>query len=321
MDRPSPGNLPQRRRGIEFDSMPVREILNRCANRRMPFGWTINPYRGCEMGCVYCYARYTHEFLDMPDPLDFEHRILVKQQAAKILERSLARTALGREAIAIGTATDPYQPAERQFEVTRSLLEIFARVGELRLSITTKSALIVRDLDLLCTIAQRSRLSVNFSLITLDRTLQRMLEPRAPRPQLRLQAMRQLSTAGIACNLMMMPMIPGLTDSPSAIEQVMTAAKQAGARAVYWRALFLKPAAAAYFLPFIRRRLPESAPGLERMYAANSYAPAYERELELVFTRLCAKLGWARSTGSPTPKPAPVTQLSLRFPLASAQRG
>jgi DNA repair photolyase len=319
-EEPPSAKLAERRRGIEFRSLPVRQILNRCANERMPFGWTINPYRGCEMGCAYCYARYTHEFLDLSDPLDFERRIFVKQRAAEVLERTLARTPLGAQAIAIGTATDPYQPAERQFEVTRSMLEVLARVGGLRLSITTKSALIVRDLDVLSAIAKRSRLAVNFSLITLDRTLQRTLEPRAPRPQLRLWAMHQLSAAGIACNLMMMPMIPGLTDSPSAIEQVMVAAKQAGARQVHWRALFLKPAAAAHFLPFIRRRLPESAPRLERMYASNSYAaPAYERQLELIFTRLRAKLGWARSLGSPESKPPPLTQLRLDF-SASAER-
>lgn len=313
--QPEQASTPQRRRGIEFHSMAARQIINRCANERMPFGWTINPYRGCEMGCVYCYARYTHEFLDLHDPLDFERRIFVKQRAAEILERTLARTPLGAEAIAIGTATDPYQPAERQFEVTRSLLEVFARLGGLRLSITTKSALIVRDLDLLSVLARRSRLAVNFSLITLDRHLQRMLEPRAPRPQLRLEAMRQLSAAGIVCNLMMMPMIPGLTDSPPAIEQVMAAAKAAGARAVHWRALFLKPAAAAHFLPFIRRRLPERAPRLERLYAANSYAPAaYERELEQTFGRLREQLGWVQPSTPPGPKPPrPATQLDLMF--------
>src|SRR6516162_3575507 len=136
-------------RDVEFVDMPVKQFLNRCDSPRMPFRWTINPYRGCEFGCVYCYARYTHEFLELRDPMDFERRIFVKRQAAEALARNLTRTALGGDQIALGTATDPYQPAERKFGLTRSMLEVFARLGGLNLSITTKSALIARDLDLL----------------------------------------------------------------------------------------------------------------------------------------------------------------------------
>ncbi len=191
--------------------MPVKQILNRCTSPWMRFRWTINPYRGCEFGCVYCYARYTHEFLELRDPMDFERRIFVKRMAAEVLARTLSRTPIGSDQIAIGTATDPYQPAERKFGLTRSMLEVFAQLGGLDLSITTKSGLITRDLDLLKAINSRSRLSVNFSLITLNRRLQRILEPRAPRPSLRLRALKELREAGIRCHLLMMPMIPGLT--------------------------------------------------------------------------------------------------------------
>src|SRR5216683_12250 len=148
-------------RDVEFIEMPVRTVLNRCQNLRMPFRWTINPYRGCEFGCVYCYARYTHEFLELRDPMDFERRIFVKRMAAEVLARTLSRTPIGSDQIAIGTATDPYQPAERKFGLTRSMLEVFAQLGGLDLSITTKSGLITRDLDLLKAINSRSRLSVN----------------------------------------------------------------------------------------------------------------------------------------------------------------
>src|ERR1700690_1338703 len=172
-------------RDVEFIEMPVRPILNRCNNPRMPFRWTINPYRGCEFGCVYCYARYTHEFLELRDPMDFERRIFVKRMAAEVLARTLSRTPIGDDQIAIGTATDPYQPAERKFGLTRSMLEVFSRLGGLNLSITTKSGLITRDIELLKSINARSKLSVSFSIITLDRRLQRILEPRAPRPALR----------------------------------------------------------------------------------------------------------------------------------------
>ena len=159
--------------------MPVRQILNRCDSPRMPFRWTINPYRGCEFGCVYCYARYTHDFLELRDPMDFERKIFVKRMAAEVLSRTLSRTPIGTDAIAIGTATDPYQPAERKYGLTRSMLEVFAQLSGLDLSITTKSSLIVRDLELLRKINRRSKLSVNFSLITLDR--QAATNPRAAR--------------------------------------------------------------------------------------------------------------------------------------------
>jgi DNA repair photolyase len=283
-----------RMRDVEFVDMPVKQILNRCSNPQMPFRWTINPYRGCEFGCVYCYARYTHEFLELRDPMDFERRIFVKRQAAAALARNLTRTMLGDDQIALGTATDPYQPAERKFGLTRSMLAVFARLGRLNLSITTKSSLIVRDLDLLREIGRRSKISVNFSLITLSRRLQRILEPRAPRPSLRLRAIAELSAAGIRCNVLMMPMIPGITDDASAIEHVIREARRAGATGVWWRSLFLKPAAAARFLPFVRASLPERAARIEEYYARATYPPrVYDDYLRTIFDRLRPKYGFA----------------------------
>src|SRR5215469_13150996 len=248
----SEGELAQTR-GVDFIEMPVHRILNRCTSERMPFRWTINPYRGCEFGCVYCYARYTHEFLELRDPMDFERRVFIKRMAGDVLQRTLSRTPIGADQIALGTATDPYQPAERKFKLTRSILEVFAQVGGLNLSITTKSALIVRDLDLLQAINRRSRLSVNFSLITLNRRLQRVLEPRAPRPELRLRALSVVAAEGVRCRVLMMPMIPGLTDAPSSVESVIAAARRHGASDVHCRSLFLKPSAARRFLPFIEQ--------------------------------------------------------------------
>jgi DNA repair photolyase len=280
-------------RDVEFLAMPVRQILNRCTSRRMRFRWTINPYRGCEFGCVYCYARYTHEFLELRDPMDFERRIFVKLKAAEVLARTLARTPLGKDQIALGTATDPYQPAERKFELTRGMLKVFASVGGLDLSITTKSALVVRDLDLLTAINQNSRLSINFSLITVNRKLQRMLEPRAPRPALRLRALSELTAAGIRCNLLMMPMIPGLTDEPSAIESVIRAGQKAGAAAIWWRSLFLKPAAARRFIPFIRANYPGASERINLFYERATYAPtAYDEHLRAIFDLLRRKYGY-----------------------------
>ena len=316
---PRPGGALAPMRDVEFLEMPVRSILNRCDSPRMPFRWTINPYRGCEFGCVYCYARYTHEFLEQRDPMDFERRIFVKRMAAQVLSHTLSRTPLGSDPIAIGTATDPYQPAERKYGLTRSMLEVFAKLGGLELSITTKSALVTRDLDLLREINSRSRIGVNFSLITLNRRLQRTLEPRAPRPELRQRALSELSRAGIRCNVLVMPVIPGLTDSPAAIESVVRAARRAGAGAVWWRSLFLKPAAARRFIPFIKEHFPETAERMDEYYARAVYAPrAYDERMGAIFDRLRAKYGFIvdhRDRREP-PRPAapaiaPGTQLSL----------
>ncbi|MGH7866028.1 MAG: radical SAM protein, partial [Candidatus Binataceae bacterium] len=281
-------------RGVELIEMPVKQILNKCSNPRLPFRWTINPYRGCEFGCVYCYARYTHEFLELRDPIDFERRIFVKRMAAQVLSHTLARTSIGSDAIAIGTATDPYQPAERKYRLTRSMLEVFAGLAGLNLSITTKSALVLRDLDLLSEINRRSKFSVNISLITVKRRLQRVLEPRAPRPALRLRAIAELAAAGIRCNVLMMPMIPGLTDDAPAIESVIRAARRAGASGVWWRSLFLKPSAARHFVPFIEKNFPELRARINQFYGRSTYAPrSYDDELREVFDRLRRKYGFA----------------------------
>jgi DNA repair photolyase len=304
-------------RGVEFIEMPVKQILNRCTNPRLPFRWTINPYRGCEFGCVYCYARYTHEFLDLNDPMAFERRIFVKRMAAEVLARTLSRTPIGADQIALGTATDPYQPAERKYRLTRSMLETFAQLAGLNLSITTKSSLITRDLDVLSKINRRSKLSVNFSLITLDRRLQRTLEPRAPRPGLRLRALNELSRAGIACNLLMMPMIPGITDDPARIERVIRAAKFAGAQGVWWRSLFLKPAAARRFIPFVRERFPELAGRIDAFYGNAEYAPRqYDERMSMIFDKLRKRHGFPLSSdrmasASPAALMEPPRQLTL----------
>src|SRR5713101_7794874 len=163
-------------RDVEFLEMPVKQILNRCTNPQMRFRWTINPYRGCLLGCVYCYARYTHEFMELEDWRDFERKIFVKRGAHEALLRDLRRLDLRGKQIAIGTATDPYQPAERSFRITRALLEIFAARRDLSLSITTKSDLITRDLDLLARIGERNDLHVNLTITSPHYALSRRIE-------------------------------------------------------------------------------------------------------------------------------------------------
>src|ERR1700689_5126528 len=182
---------------VEYFTLPDKSLLNRCVSQRaMPFTWTINPYRGCEFACKYCYARYTHEFMEMRDGLEFEQKIYVKQHAAGLLLHDLHRVKPG-ESIALGTATDPYQPAERRYEVTRGILEEFARHRGYELGIVTKSNLIVRDLELLKDVAKNNRLSVHMTVTTLDVELARILAPRAPRPDLRIEAVHVLAEAGL----------------------------------------------------------------------------------------------------------------------------
>src|SRR6202030_1415555 len=199
------------KRGAEYFLLPARSILNRCDSERVPFTWTVNPYRGCEFGCKYCYARYTHEYMEL-DGGEFERKIFVKQDAGPMAFRELRSSAVRGEHIAIGTATDPYQPAEREFGATRAILEQMALQDGLHISITTKSNQVVRDIDVLQRIAQRSSISVNLTVTTPRPRLARLLEPLAPRPDLRIKAIRALRDAGLPAGMLVMPVLPGLTD-------------------------------------------------------------------------------------------------------------
>jgi DNA repair photolyase len=284
----------------EYFLLPVKSILNRCDSDRVPFDWTINPYRGCEFGCKYCYARYTHEYMEI-DGGEFERKIFVKQDAAALLARDVSRKysyeskADGyaqSEHIAIGTATDPYQPAEKQYGVTRACLEELAKREGLSISIITKSNQIVRDIDILTRIAVRSALSVNVTVTTLRPRLARLLEPRAPRPDLRLAAVHQLREAGLAVGVSASPLLPGINDGE--LEEVAAAAKAAGAQWFYSGVLFLMPASAKQFLPFIRAKFPKLAKQYEQWYAKNGYAPEeYRKKVSERVRRIREKFGFA----------------------------
>src|SRR5438309_1239953 len=244
---------------VEYFTLPAKSLLNRCVSgRQMPFTWTINPYRGCEFGCRYCYARYTHEFMEMRDGMEFEQKIYVKQHAADLLRHELRRVKPD-ESIALGTATDPYQPAERRYEVTRGILEEFTRHRGLELGIVTKSNLVTRDIEVLKEIAQHNKLSVHTTITTLNTDLARILEPRAPRPDVRLDAVRTLSAAGLRVGVSCCPVMPGVTDAPADLEAVIRAASEAGADYVFANPLFLKPCSAAVFLPFVQENFPQLA--------------------------------------------------------------
>ena len=249
--------LLEAKRSVEYFEIPARSILNR-TKPNMPFGWTINPYRGCEFGCTYCYARYAHEFMEL-DPSEFEDKIYAKAAPGHLLRQELARLTKKDTRIAIGTATDPYQPAERRFERTRAILEVFAAQSGWRLGIITKSDLIVRDLDLLREIARRNVLGVHLTITTLDEKLARLLEPRAPRPELRLQAVQKLRSAGVCVGVNPNPIMPGITDSDQSLEAVARAARAHGAMTLGGGALYLPGAAQKIFLPFLDREFPHLA--------------------------------------------------------------
>jgi len=293
---------------IEFKSMQARSILNRSVSKRQLWmAYSINPYRGCEFGCKYCYARYTHEFLQ-PEPiaevapgtydamqqpwaLAFEREIYMKENAAWLLEQELRKIDPAEE-IALGTATDPYQPIERRMGITRSLLEVFAKHEGYKLGIVTKSSLIERDVDLLAEIAKRNRLIVHITITTVDTKLARLLEPRAPRPDLRFNAVRKLRQAGITTGVLCSPLLPGITDNETALDAVAARAAEAGASFLGAGALFLKSCSRPTYLSFVREHFPSLAEDYAKRFATMDFAaPAYRKKMALLLQRVRHKHG------------------------------
>ena len=301
---------------IRYYRSPARSVLNGPETTGMSF-WSINPYVGCAFGCAYCYARYAHRYvmernatasrLDpalagdlaaMPPWLAFERRVFVKENAPDVLRRALRHGSdrhlalLRGEAIVIGTATDPYQPAERRFRVTRGVLEVLAEHPGLSVVVITKSPLITRDMDLLTRIARHSELSIHISLITLDRELARTIEPRAPTPDSRVRALARLRAAGIDAGINCMPVLPGITDDPRALEALVKRVAEAGATYVGACALRLQSSARQRYLPFIDEHFPHLSERYRRTYAtAHEAGDNYREGLRRFFERICARYG------------------------------
>jgi len=298
--------LDERSRGARFRELTVRRVLNPPESTHMPF-WSLNPYVGCEFGCSYCYARKTHEWAmeraGQQDPSvaalapgvtqtawsAFEHEILVKQTAPDVLLRTLEPGRLGSTSLVIGTATDPYQPAERKFLLTRRLLEALLLHRGLTIGLITKSPLVTRDIDVLTKLADRHELSVNISLVSMDAELLRRLEARSPAPHARLRALERLTRAGIHAGLLVAPILPAISDSWSQLAAVMEAGKAAGARYAVGMALRLGPAARTGFLPVLEREFPDLVERYRRRYGTGSnvareYASALKRRLNALQT-------------------------------------
>jgi DNA repair photolyase len=292
--------LDERARGAKFVSLPVRSVVNRPETTGMGFG-SLNPYIGCEFGCAYCYARDTHrwtvERAEHEYHDDFEQRILVKADADAVLLRTLDPAKLGGRPLVIGTATDPYQPAERNFRMTRRILVALRHHRGLSIGIITMSPLVTRDIDVLRQLANRHEVRVNISLASLDAKLLRRLEPRTPVPAARIRAIRQLTNGGIDTGLLIAPIIPGLTDGRDALAALMRAAKEAGARYVIGSALRLNPAARRHFLPVLDREFPALAQRYRRHYAASDNASrAYQTALADRLQELRRTIGIATTT-------------------------
>jgi DNA repair photolyase len=287
-DSPSPGligiarlaaqsEVLEAKRVVQYFELESRSALNRI-RPGMPFDWGLNPYRGCEFGCRYCYARYTHEFMELRDSVDFEDRIYAKSGIGAILRRELKRMPSG-QAIAIGTATDPYQPAERRFGRTREVLEVFAEHSGIALSITTKSDLVARDIPLLQEIARRNSVSVNVTITTLDTSLARLLEPRAPRPELRLKAVQAIAQAGIAVGVFPNPIMPLITDQPARLDSLAKAARDHGATYFGGGVLFLMPCSRKVFFPFVEKHFPHLLRRYQEKYEREAYLKGPYREI------------------------------------------
>ena len=311
------GSIVDLRRSVEFRPLETEELVNRFRDPRFPFGWTVNPFRGCEYGCRYCYARPTHGYLGHADPTEFERRIYVKRaDMAKLMAR-LTKARESGEEVAIGAVTDPYQPAEGRFGVTRQVLEAVSRLPGLRVGITSKSAGITRDLDLLVAIAEQSDLIVNVSLASMDADLLRRIEPRAPRPDLRLEAMAKLSAAGVPARLFAMPLLPYLTDGEDALRALFAAARAAGAREAIWNVLFLRGETHGFFMDFIRAAFPELAPRYRALYGAGASASAaYRARIDALGRRVTAEIGFpgrTRSARMARERPARPRQLLLEL--------
>lgn len=308
---------------IQYFTTRASSAMNAPATTGMSF-WSVNPYVGCAFGCTYCYARYAHRYAlqrgrdaerlgdalaavveEMPPWLAFERRILVKRNLPDALARALRfgserHTALVRgETLLIGSATDPYQPAERRFRLTRQILEVLAEHPGLRVVIITKSPLVTRDVAVLARIARHSTLQVQVSLITTDRELARRIEPRAPTPESRLRAIERLARAGISVGVNCMPVLPGITDEPAALEELVRRVAAAGATRIGACALRLDRSARERYLPFIEATFPELAARYHATYAHSRNAgERYRDGLAAYIARLCERHGIANRADS-----------------------
>ena len=258
--------------GADVQEIHCKTLLNKIDVPRFPFRWTLNPYRGCRHACTYCYARPTHEFLGQDSGRDFETRVFVKINAAEVLRQELKRQSWRGESIAIGTASDPYEPAEAEYEITRRILCVL-RDFQNPVSITTKGVLVRRDVDVLAELNQVADVHVNFSVGTINEKVWKMMEPGTPNPLARLEAMQYLVESGVPAGVIMAPLLPGISDDEANIQEVVAAAHRHNAEYLGSNVLYLKPGSKEWFMPILKEAFPHLNPGYNRLYANRAYAP------------------------------------------------
>jgi DNA repair photolyase len=254
----------------------VREINCKSAINRvrgMPFSWSLNPYRGCRHACVYCYARPTHEYMGLDAGAEFQEIIFAKVNAPEVVRAELKRPGWRGETVVIGTATDPYQQAESQYRITRGILEAF-RDAQNPVGVTTKSPMILRDLDVLAALNEQAEVVVCVTVTTVDEKLWRLIEPTTSKPRKRLDAIAILREHGIRAGVLLSPILPGITDDLDHMEDVVSAAAAAGASFLSGNTLRLGPGISEYYLPFIEREFPKLKARYDDLYRGN-YAPGY----------------------------------------------
>jgi DNA repair photolyase len=264
-----------RRVRAEYREEPCRSALNRV--RGMPFAFSLNPYMGCAHRCTFCYVRAFEARADRPWDDRYGSSIRVKTNVAEVLRRELARPSWQREAVAIGAATDPYQPAEGRYRLTRACIEAFAEAAS-PFSIITRGPLVVRDVDALAEAARRADVSVTFSVPTLDDEIWRRTEPGTAPPRQRLRALARLVEAGIDARVGMAPILPGLSDRQEQLAEVVREARAAGATGIWANLLYLRPGTREHFLTALERDWPELLPEYERLYRRGAYLPRAETE-------------------------------------------
>ena len=256
---------------VEYREQPCKVALNRV--RGMSFKWSLNPYMGCVHRCTFCYVRYFEQRADRPFDDRYGTSIRVKTNVAEVLRKELARPSWQKEWVAMGAATDPYQPAEGRYRLTRACIEAFAEAAS-PFSVITRGPMIVRDLDVLVEAAQRASVSVTFSIPTLDEDVWRKTEPSTAHPKQRFRALRRLVDAGIKVGVGMAPILPGISDKPEQLEAVVRAARDAGATGVWTNLLFLRPGTRDHFLAHLADEWPELVPLYEELYAGRAYLPS-----------------------------------------------
>jgi DNA repair photolyase len=294
---------------VDYREEPCKVALNRV--KGMPFDWSLNPYMGCVHRCTFCYVRAFEQRAERPSDERYGRSIRVKTNVADVLRRELARPSWRDEGVVIGAATDPYQPAEGRYGLTRACLEVL-RNASTPFSIITRGPLIVRDVELLAEASRRAPVSVTFSVPTVDDDVWRTTEPGTAPPRQRLRALKTLVEAGVRASVGMAPLLPGLSDHPSQIARVVEAAREAGACGVWANLLYLRPGTREHFLACLERDWPELVPDYERLYAGRAYLPQSEvQPARDEVRRLAREHGIRDRRPEPLRPPARDEQLSL----------